>query len=265
MILTRDPTTKPEWGAQLNPEHPLASGLFDCLLFNEGMGKIAANLAAVGANATPTGTPLWTPTSEGVGVNCSAGSSFDIPHHGSLIAGDFAVRVRHRPNTWANNYDALIEKASGGSRELSVFIKASGDGLAVTLGGTFSDNVISIGLGMPAGVVSDFVLSRRGTLVTIYVNARMRGSFTASGTTGFSTLLAVGRNSSGGGSNYNGTYLIAQTWRRALAADEVFQLYTEPYAMIAPLATRRFYSFSSALVPTFRIPWALMQQSGRYI
>jgi hypothetical protein len=230
---------KPPLGTPLNIDHPLYGGLWHCVVFNEGAGP-PFDLAPGASRATFTGAPTWSLTPGGRGLYCTAGTSADFPDHGNLVAGDFAIRVVHRPRSWANIYNALCWKYSAGY-EIGLFFNTAGNLSYIDIGGTFQDRSSTpIVLGMTAGSVWDFVLTRVGSTCTFYVNGRAAGAVTLSGTTGRSAALVMGRAAPTVGSQYDGDYLTLQAWRgRTPTASEVESLYRDSYQLCLPPTSRQ--------------------------
>ncbi len=233
--------SKPLPGTPVNRGHPLAVGLSDCLLFNEGQGQTVNNLTLPAYNAIGTGSPVWGATPFGIAVKTAGAQSFDMADHGNYVAADFAVRIVHLPLMWSSGFVCLFDKGLNGSaRELSAFFDTGGNLSYFEAGG--STIVAGVATGMTTGKVWDFVLSRSGATCTMYVNGLPKGSFSAGGTVAHPGIFSLGRNITSGGADYQGYYLQAQTWSRALGAGEVASLAADPYALFMPPAVRRFYA-----------------------
>jgi hypothetical protein len=249
--------TKPPSGVGLDWLHPLANKLTDYLPLNEMAGRRLNNLASASYVPTITGTPTWQATPDGPGVYCTGGASFDLPPR-AIAAGDFTLRIIHRPTTIPANFTCLCDKVTTGgtTRELSVFLATNGDLDYAGLGG--GGGTINIPTGMTPGRTWDFVLTRKpdstgAGVANAYVNGAPKGSWTlGSGATGSNATnpLAFGRNPSGGGQNYNGVYLLVQLWvGRCLTAAEVAQLSADWYGLqLAPVYRR--YALGSAAIIT---------------
>jgi hypothetical protein len=233
-----DPRVKPERGTyELDSAHGLCAGLFDYVMLDEGAGMVGRNLTTPVLTQS-TGTLRRLPDS----VYCTGGASVDIPSHGGMVnQGNFTTRVIHAPTTWPGGFTTIYDKGTsvGPSRELAVFVNTSGNisflAIGAENGGTITSPASTTG--MTTGKIWDFVLVvSNGTVVT-YVNGKRIGSdstFTAlSGSAG--SVMALGRNASGGGSNYDGRIIHFAHWKRPLAAAEIQQLYAEPYAMLRPI------------------------------
>lgn len=225
----RPPFAQVSGQPSLNRRHPLARGMTDCLLWNI---LAPPNLAAPTGQVTLTSSPTLVPTKFGNAGYATAGSSFGIPDHGNTAAGDLAVRVLARIISWPGTFTALFDKgaAAGAQRELSLFFGTSGDISFVAIGLDASASVISTG--MTAGETWDLVLTRSGSTVSAYVNGVFKGTSTVAGTSAVAVPMNFGVNPSGGNAPADAQYITAQVWNRALSADEIFQLYRDPYCFL---------------------------------
>lgn len=236
-----DTTVKPEWGAVLDPDHAFAPGLWDFLVLNEGSGAPRDLSSQAYSQPTLTGTPAWSPTPAGLGLYCAGGASIDLPDRGSLVAGDFTFRLLFRPRTWPGGYTALADKGVG-TREFSLFIDTSGNLSYSGFGGT--ESATTVPLGMASGSVWDLIVARLSSdgFIRYYINGIAKGTTGNNGVAGSPGLFCLGRNPTGGGSNPDVDYILCQFWRgRCLSASEVMQVHAEPYNLISPPATRRFF------------------------
>jgi hypothetical protein len=186
MILQADsaalwrPGRKPTPPIRLDGSHALAVGLTDCLVWNEGPG-VPLNLGSGAPATTLTSTPTWVSTAQGIAGYSTGGSSFNIPDHGNIVAGDFAIRVLCFIQSWPANFTCLFDKGTGSGRELSTFFDTSGniDFYGLGKSGTGGNGQgIAISTGMTAGSIWDFVETRTGSTVTWYVNGVSKGTTT---------------------------------------------------------------------------------------
>ena len=77
---------KPPLGSRIDTGHPLAQGLVACWLFNEGGGTLVRDITGNGNDATPdTGTPTWTPTTEGIAVDLDSFGYFVVDASAALL------------------------------------------------------------------------------------------------------------------------------------------------------------------------------------
>lgn len=212
--------------------HPITRGMFDCLLWNDGAGA-PVNLCPGTAATTLTSAPTLGMTVAGPAGYATGGSSFDIPDHGSLVAGDSAVRILFLPVSWPNAFTVLIDKGNptGSHREICLFFGTTGD-ISFACYGNDGGASLAISTGCAAGLVWDFVASKSGNTVTYYVNGVSKGTGASAGTAHLADPMCYGRNISGGGANADVMFIAAQNWTRALDVSEVLDLYHNPYGFL---------------------------------
>lgn len=227
------PNRKPLGPVRLDFSQPITQGLFDCLLFNEGAGAPINYAIGAPQYATLTSNPTWAMTAAGPGGMTTGGSSFNIPYHGSLVGGDFSIRLLVYVVSWPANFTTLFDKSSGVSREAALFFDTSGNIDFMDFGGLSGS--VSVATGMSAPGLYDFVMTRAAGVTSAYVNGKFISTFGSSATTGVAgSVLSLGGNPSGGGSFANVSYISAQTWLRAISADEISNLYINPYHFVTP-------------------------------
>jgi len=209
------------------PSQRLARQMVACLGFAERSGSRWANLATQGRDASAAGTPTFVSGPYGPATYCTGGSAVLVPDAGNIAAGDFSVRVVHRPRTWPGSFNALFVKGSPATnaRELSLYVGSGGDLDYANIGG--SDIPVSVATGMAGGGLYDFVLTRSGSTCTAYVDGAAKGTFTNAGTTAAPAPLSLGGTPGGSGTNYDGEYHLFQMWAgRCLSAAEVRDLHS---------------------------------------
>ena len=236
------------------PQHRLARRLVACLGFAERAGGRWANVATPGRDGSAAGAPTFLSGPLGPATYCTGGSAVLVPDLGNIAAGDFSVRVAHRPRSWnAGDYATLLDKGFGtSSRELSVFVDHNGNIDYATIGGT--DAALVVPTGMVAGGLYDFVLTRSGDTCTIYVDGLARGTFANAGSTAAPSPLSLGGNPSGGGHTYDGEYHLFQLWQgRCLSATEVRELHGPD--LFALLRSRNRSAAMSASLPPPVAAW----------
>ena len=218
-FLARPPTPLLQRGRSL------ARGLTIDLPFGDTGGSRWVNLATPGANGYASGSPTIVGGPYGPATYCTGGSSVLVPDLGNIAAGDFSIRVIHRPRSWsAGDYVTLFDKGgSAATRELSLFIDRNGNIDYQGIGA--SDTSATAPTAMVAGGLYDFVLTRSGNTCTAYVDGYARGSFTSGGVVAGPYPLSLGGNPSGGGNTYDGEYHLFQAWvGRCLSPSEVSRL-----------------------------------------
>lgn len=206
------------------------------------------NHATIVNNSTPNN---WS-SKNGFGtITCTGGSVIQIPDFTNLAAGDFTVRVIHKPNSWNGGYTALYDK--GATREMSLFVGATGDISYAGVGTTSAS--IAISTGMTVDKWWDLVITRIGADLFFYVN----GVFVNSNLGGFiGTTASAGtwnfgdNTASGGGTNYDGQYYSVEYWPFAISDNLIKSAYAQflsNYQTVdSPLRwiSTKTYSFLSA-------------------
>ncbi len=259
-IFPKTQLNKPNIGVQLNGSHPLAYGLKQSLLINEGGGQTLN--ALVGNNAAMTGIS-WVPGFSGVAASFDGVSGSGVITCPSSLAGwtDFALHLVMRiPVSGSGSNTRYFEK--GANNEIT--ITASG-------GGTWFQVVDSVGTQLfnVTGVNDNlwrsyyFIATSAGSYA-LYVNGVLFGSGTGAnfGSTRSGDLY-LGRF---GGGGFNGTFdLVAfNVWSRpnyysasTLTGSEQVQLYQNPFCFLQPQSPQDRYWTSAAAVPasTLTLQW----------
>ncbi len=239
-IIAPGPLQVPMGRLTLDSSNPIINGMGDCIIFGNGIENLGRGRELQFTTNSP-GT--WTTTAEGVGINSPNSSSsranwIQVPNWINYAAGSFTLRTRFVLTSYtADSFGALMDKSDlGGNREIGVFMATGVGGVNwVGIGGSgdFTGGIGNTFVNFSLNVVSDFVLTRVGTAVTLYQNGLSKSTFTVSATTGVNFPLTFGR------SNDNawrcGVTMIAfQSWNRALSAEEVKSLWVNPYSFIMP-------------------------------
>lgn len=240
--------TPPALGARVAWGHPLARGLYECVLFQEGTG-LPRNVGLGAPNAGTASPGAWAPAPRwGLGqVIGSGAATISLADSVNYAAGDFTLRWIVRPVSWSGGFADPFSKGN----ELRLFLSDSG-GLMLTAGGT-DGAMVGVGLGLD--VVQDVVVTRAGSAVTYYVDGEVRGTDTVAGTTPTATALVA--NGDGARGTGNPTYACHGwlIWTRALLPAEVAWLTVEPWAFVAAPALTRWMRWGGAVVaghPTMR-------------
>jgi hypothetical protein len=215
--------------AQIDWAHPLSKGLV--------ISMTADPVDHCGVGATRTGTVPPATTALGRAGYCTGGASIDSQYTASVVGPSTApvpstVRLIFRAVSWTGSFATLVDKGSGGNRDIGLFVDTSGNLSYAMFGGRGTGSTMP--LGMTAGGTYDLVVSfDGGSTITGYVNGVRKGTLTVGGTSAAVTApLVVGRNPSGGGTNGDLNFTLAQVWTRALSATEVAALAAEPFQML---------------------------------
>lgn len=262
---------KPRSGVRIARHLPICNGLCGTYLFNEMGGSRVYDIdGRMGhLNFVTSGSdPEWS----SLGLSVGNGKGY-AEGNGTIVSpfnpvnSDCTIRIIHRPNGWNSNYTCLIEAYApgvGSSRIWDIFVNGSQISYR-GIGG--NDGGSSIAADMPANVVSDLIWIRKvndptggggptGQTHYWYLNGKLTGieqGFPANTAASWPTTgyrMSLGGNPSGGGGLYNGTYIKAQMWHRALTPNEIVWAYAHPFGDIAK-SRRQEYAASS--VTTFLI------------
>ncbi len=231
--------TKPMLGARLNWAHPLNKGLAGFWLMNEGGGDKLQDLSMnknvgtlVDMANPPTAASGWNPGRKGVGLNFDGVNDYvDAGNSSSLTPlSEVSISVwlkdvgvtGTQKNIINNQYSSVTFK--GILMYVSTANKMNfriGNGTITSVGIT-NNNVTSNW--------EHYVGTYNGTTIKIYRNGviqtttgSLTGNIEYSGTT-----FIIG---STGSNTANGSIDEVRIWSRALSAQEIMQLYIDPYCM----------------------------------
>lgn len=247
---------KPSLGTTVDHGNPIAQGLWFNYLFNEFGGNEALDSSGLDSGvlsftnsippATPASYPEW--NFAGLSVGGGKGAVRNNKTNKSTfnpVRGSHTIRIVHIPNTLPGGFTALIDVAgtAGSGRILNIFFDTSGNISYRGIGGTDGSATANT-VGMQVGVVNDLVWVRSygdgesGSTHTHYWYLNGVLKHVENGLTGVSWPtdgydMSLGQNPTGGGTIYNGTYILAQAWDRALSASEVAWLASSPYGIMS--------------------------------
>jgi hypothetical protein len=225
----------------------------DLLLFRQPTFA-PRNWTSPSYSSTITGAPTRVISSIGYGVGVVSGAAVNIPRRENLAAGDFTVRVIHRPNVLTGGYRSLFDCYSS-ARELSVFLGTTGDISYDTIGGDAACLTgAAASTGMATGSIWDFVITRKGSggslVLSSYVNGALKGTTANSGFSSVGGAMSLGNNTSGGGDHYDGTYFFYGWMPRCATAVEVANWYSDPYDLY-DCPRRKTYFMPTAAATTY--------------
>ena len=240
--------TQPPVGTPVDYGNPIANGLWCNYLFNEKGGKKVFDSGNMNAGELSfNGTdPVWSEYGLIVGngkgyVNSGSGvySAFNP------VRGSHTVRVVHIPRTWTGGFTAIIDTYGlvGSTRILNIFADTSGNISYRGIGGS-DGSATANSVGMALGQVNDLVWVRAvgdGTSGSPtshfwYLNGTLKHTENGLTTTLWPSNgydMSVGGNPTGGGTAYDGEYLIVQCWDRALSDTEIAWLAANPYGIMS--------------------------------
>jgi hypothetical protein len=229
---------KPPLGAQLNPGQPLARGLVGAWLLNEGGGTRAGDLSGNGNRLIAGATPaVWVPSPSGGALDFDTVSATSA--HKSLRrvpdgATHITVIARLKWNTMANGPFVALngQNRTGAGR---MYYNSAGGGREAwqfTISGTVRASYGPGGLDAVGWYTTACVYD--GVDVRIYRNGVLGTTTNWPGELGTSNdVLEVGRYFNTGGV-WDGQIAYLLIYSRALTANEIAQLYYDPYAMFDP-------------------------------
>lgn len=245
--------TKPPFATPLNWANPLNTGLILALPMWEGVGSKVFDLSGLGGigtitNVTQGATSGWAGGRDG-GYSLRFDGSDDYINMGDEArydfgTSDFALCAWIYPRT-SNTRDMILGKDSATRgwiwilNSTSAGLNSAGQvALAWTADGTKFWNVDSAAGVVPTLAWTHLVCGRKGSTVLLYVNGRSV-TFTGAGVAGgaatdtvrdTSVALEIGRRTLVGFTDpFDGGMDGVRIYNRMLSADEVWQLYVDPY------------------------------------
>jgi hypothetical protein len=265
---SRSPLIKPPPGSRLDWADPSTKGLTNYWLFNEGAGRIVADLCNKSKPAAFSGTPVWSPGIHGGYCVTLDGSTAMIATPVTLGQTVFSISLWYRHD--ANATDIIFAQDVGGLDTALIYASATGDWAYE------NDNFVVAGTTQSAWPYTRDALWHHMVLVepfdTDAVNARLYIDgklMTAGGTEALSNPAASNLTLGGrlGGTvPWQGALDNVRVYRgRAITHAEVIRLYNEPFAGI--IAPRRHIRAAVAAGGGFQAAWArganFVHQPGR--
>lgn len=239
----------PPSGARVNWGHPLSRGLVGYYLFNEKGGQKVNSSTALGVGSL-INNPVWSGSQYGTSITFDGGTQYAQLPVSINVAGDFTLSLLVKFNSVASNGQLYSEWVNPVGKNIFIFLNGSDQRVYFYRGDVSGnqDGTPAISNALTTGVWYNLIFTQAGTLKTIYVNAV--SSFTATATyTGY-----VGSNGGQIGAwNNNGTFFNytsaafnnIRMYNRALSAQEVLQLYLQPFAGVN-VPPRGTYNFTSS-------------------
>jgi hypothetical protein len=231
---------KPPFGADVNLGHPLAKNLTAFYLFNEGGGTlINDNVAGINNGAiqklgASTNTQ-WLPTPYGIGLKHDATAANNgIKLNTAITSGTtftFEVLFNWTLGSGSTYGNLLSHSASNGFW----FKGNGGGGGGVTL--TLSADHLNTTT-LSANKWYHYVCSVNAGTATFYINGKADGSVGSVTSLSLDGMLCD-NNGTSGGEQFIGSVAYERFWiGRALTANEVQQLYLNPFDMVVPQRRR---------------------------
>lgn len=257
-MLRRIGTTKPCAGIAINWGHPLTGNLLASWITNEAAGAAIHDSVSF-RRGDFIGGMSWEGTSRGIMTRFSGSNSYidcgDMPELNGLSQLTISTWLYRRGGTL---YDGIISRSTNNDFGIELAVAGALGGLddlffriSPTNGdyGYTTDGSLPLNMWVHVAAVFDGTQTGNSNRAKLFVNGVQKtltfvGAFPAVTPT-VTRPLRIGRleYSSGAVNNYfNGVIDFPTIWARALSADEVKQLYTNPYQILRPQAPRLFVS-----------------------
>ncbi len=255
------PTVKPGYGALVNTTQSITSGLIAVFPFNEGSGSTIHDVTAYGNSLALSGSPLWTPASDGstfLRFNATAAGALNQSANQTTIAqnelpglanaagmtwigriylysggynNNYAHFFQLSPSGQANNEILYLRPDQNNTGQVSFF--DSGNLTAKIIVGPQWSTLVA---GWHQVAVS-YNNSTGAAVLYIDGIASVSGTFNAGDLTTSSANVTTSLQMFGG--NTSGYYLAADVdfvaiWNRVLTAAEVASVYSAPYQLWTP-------------------------------
>jgi len=220
---------KPPLGSQIDPQHPLSQGCVMALLMLEGSGNRTYDLTHNGNDGVLTNGPLWKPGRNGTAISFDGVDDYAETRKNIGIAGNQSRTIA----VWFKPTNSLTKNVLGFgiSSNGRVFDILLHNGQFI---GHFQGSGFDTASGAPFYNVGKWnfgVFTYDGATVISYLNGAYGNQKALLLNTGTSSLTI------GGGifsvfNYFNGLISDTRIWNRALSAQEVQDLYINPYGFI---------------------------------
>lgn len=228
-----DQFNKPLLGSRIDPEHSLSRGLVLCLLMNEGSGNRTYDISGNGNNGIFDGNPLWNPGDRGQAlafdgladyVDCGNASILNSPNELTIIVWLYQIVTAGQR--------VLISKWLG--VDFSYFLDLDPTYLRLFLSSTGVDQFYETSsVAVPINAWGQIAGIYDGLSMRLFMNGKKVASANTGGIPASinSSVVPVyiGRTNVG---YFNSLISSVSIYNRALSAQEVQELYINPYAMI---------------------------------
>ena len=240
------PYEKPMYGVFLNPYHPLARGLVGCWLFNEGGGNIVYDLSGhINHGTLGGGTASYCPDwiTGKFGSALSFDGSNDYVSISSLnlgIRNTLAIWVKYTSSDTSHTLPL-------GSGELTrYYFYRYPSAMYFKLNGSPSNYSYVA----PLDKWLFLVWVRNNMDADLYVDGKFHSTVTNTDWDGIDTLITeFGRAHGDSSLSFQGTLSCIMFWNLLLNAEEIWQLYTDPFCMFYhPLEAELLYAAAPSAV-----------------
>ncbi len=225
-------TQKPMLGQMINWAHPLAKGLVGCWIMNEGSGDRIYDISGNRNNGDFGGNPLWNPGDRGQALAFDGANDYVVIADSASLNTITAITL----SAWIKSSDIdgwIVGKDNVGAiRPYSVRrYDVAGDSI-IRFGIDTGATVFLNGLIDMSDTQWVFVAATYdGVNMKIYIDGIFDTSVGETGNIRVNTDPVHIGIRGGGALPFNGDISSIMIWNRALSAQEVSQLYYEPYAM----------------------------------
>ena len=225
MILKPRPFRKPNLG------HPLARGLVGCWFMNEGSGNIVQDLSGNGNTGTAVTAPTWVPGKFGAAIKRTISQgAFDCGNSASLQNANELTAIVWAFNDGAANNGILFAKPGyySATSGFNIDYYYSQDRLRFSVKQQYFNDTAGI---WPLNTWAFFAISyKKNSWAKCYMDGVVIGNLSAN-----TDDIPLTENLNIGGTGFlMGFRLIshAMFYTRALSAQEIAQLYREPFVLI---------------------------------
>jgi len=224
------PYEKPMYGVLLNPYHPLARGLVGCWLFNEGGGNTVFDQSGLGYHGTLGGgtaeyRPDWVSGKMGPALDFDGSDYVSIPNFTLSFPATLIIWVK--PDSGALSESRTFLSREGGTSFLWYYL---GGGEHVTCISIFdgSDHFGS------AGLLQENEWQQIGLTFDVSGNGyhwyNGKQDLSVSGVTEPTNPFEL-RIAEWSTHDWIGEFAEVLIYNRVLSANEIWQLYTDPFCM----------------------------------
>lgn len=242
--------TKPPLGTPLNPAHPLNRGLVLYMPFSEGAGSKTQDLSGRGNHGTLIASPKWVGGKFGGSLSFNGVNTYvSITNSVSFNFGTdgFAVSFWGNANIAPSRAYFAVGKLQNSGPWDNFNFGITANGFASFTWRTGGTSYSATGAtDLTDGIWHHFLGVRNSSGIHLYVD----GFFIASNTNANTQLnedhtegLTIGRERTGtGDESWIGEISEVRIYNRALSAQEVQQLYTDPFCMYESKSLFRWFS-----------------------
>ncbi len=272
-LLWPDPRVKPPFGAaEIDWGHPLAVGLLNYFLFNEGGGRLPMDLRIGGSVLGGAGTPVWTTTANGLGISFTTADDLDVFSTaelnalGSTTSSYSVATLCGIANTGVSVRVSAKSTLSPDLHTWSFGKLATNKAVWIIYDGTnvpFVTSTMDVNDSVQRAYVG--VRNVPTDALMLYINGALDGSVTDTTTATCATSGGFEINAERNAARATSTMTYHGVWGRALTASEAQWLAAEPYAMLRPIVRRRYFVPAAAVAAAEGAHGAMYPRMQRHI